>query len=107
MSIASNGVFQDNQPFDFYSVNMHMHTRGTHARVNVQRADGSTECLLDVPRWDFHWQGSYALQDKVTFNPGDQMYLECHWDNSAGTTDVNWGEGTGDEMCLTGFYVTQ
>jgi len=107
MSIASNGVFQDNLPFDFYSVSMHMHTRGTHARVNVERADGSTECMLDVPRWDFHWQGAYSLADKVTFNPGDKMYLECHWDNSAGTSDVNWGEGTGDEMCLTGFYVTQ
>ena len=70
-------------------------------------ADGTTECMLDVPRWDFHWQGAYVLQNKTTFNPGDKMYLECHWDNSAGTTDVNWGEGTGDEMCLTGFYVTQ
>ena len=51
-------------------------------------------------------------------NPGDQFVLECHWDNSAANQpvlegqrieprDLNWGEGTHDEMCLTGFYLTQ
>ena len=25
--------------------------------------------------------------------------IECHWDNS-GSDDIDWGEGTGDEMCL-------
>ena len=39
--------------------------------------------------------------------PGDQLYLECHFDNSDSTMARNWGEGTADEMCLGGFYVTQ
>jgi len=49
---------------------------------------------------------------------GDQIYLECHWDNSAENQalvegqplpprDVTWGEGTTDEMCLSGFYFTR
>jgi len=41
-------------------------------------------------------------------NPGDSIRVECHWNNSApGAVDVNWGEGTGDEMCLGLFYMTQ
>jgi hypothetical protein len=87
-----------------------MHTRGIGGRVDLIRgaaAGGQTECLLDIPRWDFHWQGGYGFQQPKTYNPGDQIHLECHWDNSKGSTDVNWGEGTGDEMCLTGFYITQ
>ena len=45
------------------------------------------------------------------FNPGDKLYLECHWDNSGGNQtgapkDTLWGEGTGDEMCLGVVYIT-
>jgi hypothetical protein len=84
-----------------------MHTRGVKARLEIQRANGDKECLLDIPRWDFHWQGAYGLMKPTVFNPGDQIYLECHWNNSQTTHDVNWGEGTGDEMCLGGFYIAQ
>jgi hypothetical protein len=83
-----------------------MHTLGTRAVTRIDRADDSQECLLDIPDWNFHWQGSYGLSAPRTFNPGDKMYLECHWDNP-GATDVSWGEGTGDEMCLGIYYVTQ
>jgi hypothetical protein len=91
--------------------------RGTHGRVELQHPDGSSDCLLDVPRWDFHWQGGYGFTHPKRMNPGDQLYLECHWDNTAANqpvvngvqvapTELNWGEGTGDEMCLTAVYVT-
>ena len=54
----------------------------------------------------------------MQLNPGDRLGLECHWDNSAGNQpfvdgqrvpprELNWGEGTDDEMCLGGLYVTQ
>jgi hypothetical protein len=47
----------------------------------------------------------------------DLLQIECTWDNSPqmqpmvdGTPlpprDVNWGEGTRDEMCLGTFYWT-
>jgi hypothetical protein len=52
----------------------------------------------------------------VRFSPGDELRIECHWDNSPENQpivggqqqvpqDVGWGEGTSDEMCLGGFYV--
>jgi len=94
------------QPIDIWSVGFHQHQLGTGGKVEIRRGDGSTECMVDIPRWDFHWQGAYGFPTPKRFNPGDDIYLECHWDNSTGDSMVKWGEGTGDEMCLTGFYVT-
>jgi hypothetical protein len=104
------------KPFDLYSVGFHQHQLGVGGRVELRRADGTSDCLLDIPRWDFHWQGSYQLAAPKRVTPGDQLSIECHWDNTAANQptiggvqlppkDVNWGEGTGDEMCLSGFYV--
>jgi hypothetical protein len=62
---------------------------------------------LDIPRWDFNWQNSYRLREPRVVRPGDQLAIECHWNNSApGAVDTNWGEGTSDEMCLGVLYMT-
>jgi hypothetical protein len=107
LSLASNGLFVDNQPVTAYTTFLHMHTHGSHGNVSIVRADGSNDCLLDVPRWDFHWQMGYAFSQPRVINPGDVFHLECHFDNAGSSISRNWGEGTDDEMCLTGFYVTQ
>ncbi|MCA3011460.1 MAG: hypothetical protein INH41_03575 [Myxococcaceae bacterium] len=49
---------------------------------------------------------------------GDQLKLSCSWNNTAEfqpvmngvrgpPRDANWGEGTGDEMCLGILYVSE
>ncbi|MSP63949.1 MAG: monooxygenase [Myxococcales bacterium] len=108
-----------NKPFTLHSAAHHMHTRGTTGRIQIERADGTDECLLDIKKWDFHWQGAYGFKKSKEFHPGDQLSIECHWDNSAANQPVgpdgklleprelNWGEGTTDEMCIGFFYVTQ
>jgi hypothetical protein len=98
--------------FTMHSASLHMHQLGTSARLAIHRAGGADECLLQIDDWNFHWQGAYGLAAPTVFNPGDMLYLECHWDNSAGNQtgapkDTWWGEGTGDEMCLGSFYLTQ
>lgn len=103
---SSGGAVAPNTPFTIYTAGLHMHTRGTHARTEIHGAGGASQCLLEIPSWNFHWQGSYELATPATLSPGDSLYLECHWDN-AGPTDINWGEGTGDEMCLGTFFITQ
>jgi FtsP/CotA-like multicopper oxidase with cupredoxin domain len=92
-------------PLQVYSTGLHMHLRGQTTRLEVERKGGSPACLLDIPRWDFHWQGSYAFKQTVTVQPGERMKLECTFDNP-GAKDVNWGEGTEDEMCIGFVYVT-
>ncbi len=103
-------------PGDFlvYSAALHMHELGTKTKISIERAGGASECLLQIDDWDFHWQGSYALSRPTLFRRGDQMRIDCTWDNSAAHQplpgpphDVRWGEGTGDEMCIGFLYVTR
>ncbi|MEM9491817.1 MAG: hypothetical protein AAGC55_21915, partial [Myxococcota bacterium] len=77
-----------NKPFAIYAVNIHMHELGTIGRLAVLRGDGSTECLLNITRWDFDWIGEYYLEEPVILYPGDQLFVECHWDNTAGNQKI-------------------
>ncbi len=91
----------------------HMHLLGKHIRAEINRADGSRQCGLDIPKWDFQWQEAYSFEPghELTLESGDRFTLTCVYDNSStnqpvvnGTQleprDVMWGEGTLDEMCL-------
>ncbi len=106
-SYITGGVVPSSAPVTLWSASLHMHTRGRRARLDIVHADGTKDCMLDIERWDFHWQGAYGFVQPKTYQPTDQLYLECHFDNSDSTVARNWGEGTSDEMCLGGFYVTR
>ncbi len=95
----------DGQPIMIHTSFLHMHQLGKSGRVSISHPDGSETCLLDIPAWDFHWLGAYALREPVRLDPGDKLSLRCTWDNPT-MNEVSWGEGTGDEMCLTGVYYT-
>ena len=78
------------------------------------RADGSQQTLLEVTDYDFDWQLVYALSEPVSFEPEDELFISCTWDNSADNqpagqepTEVNWGEGSSDEMCVSNMYITE
>jgi hypothetical protein len=88
--------------YDVHGAVLHMHTRGTWASLSVERAQpAQTQCLLELPKWDFHWQGMYLFDKPQPVSATDELRVECHWDNSAtGATALNWGESTDDEMCL-------
>jgi hypothetical protein len=94
------------RPLRIYGVAGHMHLRGVDIRIDL---NGQT--LLHIPRWQFHWQDAYYLQQPVDANAGDALKVTCRFDNSrAHQPYVNgkpmtpryvlWGEGTTDEMCL-------
>lgn len=88
-----------------HSAGLHMHQLGQSATLTIERANDGEECLLDIPSWNFHWQGQYPLVEPIRIEPGDKLKVECTWDNPTADTIV-WGEGTGDEMCLGTFYYT-
>lgn len=96
----------DGDPMVLYSANLHMHNLGRSGRLEIERADGTTECLLSIGKWDFHWQNSYPLAEPTTVYPGDKLRIQCTWDNPTPNL-VTWGEGTGDEMCLGAFFVSK
>jgi hypothetical protein len=102
------------EPMTIFDATLHMHTRGVWARLSIERNDGTSDCLLQIDNWDFHWQGTYALVEPKVVMPGDSLRVECHWDNTAENQpivdgeplppqDLNWGEGTTDEMCVAFF----
>jgi hypothetical protein len=108
VGFVTGGLFKNNMPLTFHMVTPHMHKLGTRIRVDMTRADTSNQCVMEVPRWNFHHQNNYKLVQSQVFNPGDKLNIECHWNNSApGATDSNWGEGTSDEMCMAFLYITQ
>lgn len=84
----------------------HMHTLGRKLRVERERA-GATSCIVDVPAWDFHWQQFYFYDQPIDAKAGDQFRLACDYDTRGRAAETTWGEGTGDEMCLAGFYVVR
>jgi hypothetical protein len=85
-----------------YGVLPHMHTLGKSIRVENTSA---SQCYIQIPRWDFHWQQLYFFEQPLRVTSGNTLKLTCTWDNFTDRT-VTWGEGTEDEMCLNYFYVT-
>ena len=101
-----------------YSVFPHMHFLGAAVSVTLRRREGTQLLLVDIPHWDFDWQGSYELATPLRLSRGDALILRCVFDNSAAhqprvngavgpPRDVGWGDGTLDEMCLSHLYFTE
>lgn len=81
----------------------HMHQLGTSIRVYV---DGSSDCITDIPKWNFAWQQMYLFEQSLTITPGQRISVQCSWSNPTNRT-ITWGENTTDEMCLSYLYLTQ
>ncbi|HEY4220052.1 MAG TPA: hypothetical protein VGO62_01890 [Myxococcota bacterium] len=93
-------------PFTVFDVMMHMHNLGAGGDVKLLPKNHSDDCLLDLSSWSFHWQLSYPLAATRHVEVGDQLQIHCQFNNQGGGTDVHFGEGTADEMCLAFLYVT-
>ncbi|MBI2893841.1 MAG: monooxygenase [Deltaproteobacteria bacterium] len=107
------------EPVAIHAVTMQMRSLGTRGSLTIRRSSGEDECLLDLPSWDPGWQQMVRLARPVTLSPGDELAIECHWDNGPDggsrrlvdeqprvPTDVNWGDAAGDEMCLALLYAS-
>lgn len=95
-------------PLRLHGVLPHMHLRGTDMRFEVARGGetGEKECLANVPDWDFHWQQAYFYDTPLLIQPADFIRLECNYDTSDEVSPISFGEGTEDEMCLMGTYLS-
>jgi hypothetical protein len=87
-------------PIKVWGLLPHMHTRGKHINMS-----SDSECLVDVPDWDFHWQTQYFRPQPYVMGESDHVTMSCTWDNPD-NRNITWGEGTSDEMCLAYLYVT-
>lgn len=105
-------------PWVIHNGFIHMHTRGKSGRVSLLRKNGTEQIMLDIRDWDFNWQSTYRFDRELLLEPGDRLKLECDWDNTQDNQDIvngvpqtaqyiEWGDGTGDEMCLMSVLMTQ
>ena len=115
--LSSIGL-SENDPISIHTVGLHMHTLGTTAKLETIRKGGDNECMLNIKKWDFNWQGSYNLKKPIHLEKGDGIKLSCKWNNSIenqlvisgkrrDSINVKWGDDTHDEMCLGIIYVTK
>lgn len=87
-----------------------MHLRGVRVKLELNPGTPRARTLLEIPRWDFRWQGQYWFQEPIRANRGDTVRITCVYDNSGPIPGPGgepleprymvWGEGTTDEMCL-------
>jgi hypothetical protein len=112
-------VFAGDEDFSegmlLHSVFPHMHVLGRELRYTLLRADGTEQVLVSIPRYDFDWQQEYVFETPVEVLPGDRLRVECTIDNTEAWRqeqdlpaggDVDWGEGTLDEMCVAHTRIT-
>jgi Copper type II ascorbate-dependent monooxygenase, N-terminal domain/Secretion system C-terminal sorting domain len=95
----------------FLSIAPHMHLIGRRTKVYGLMPNGDTLRLINIPDWDFNWQGAYGFRNVMKFPAGMTLVAESHYDNttanpynpSSPPKAVALGEGTADEMMLTYF----
>ncbi|NDD65122.1 MAG: hypothetical protein EBZ36_14290, partial [Acidobacteria bacterium] len=59
-----------------WAVTPHMHLLGKSIRVEMTRPGStSAECLVNIPRWDFNWQGTYLYSRPIDLVPGARLRL--------------------------------
>jgi hypothetical protein len=62
----------------------HAHYLGKAMQITATLPDGSKQHILNIPRWDFHWQTEYRLQQPLPLPRGTSVTMEYTYDNSAG-----------------------
>jgi hypothetical protein len=83
----------------------HQHTRGRTTRTILNPDTPEERIMIDIPVWDFDWQGTYWFAEPIWLDVGDTIRVICTYDNSVSRQNpephyVVAGEGTDDEMCL-------
>ncbi len=95
----------------FLSVFPHMHLIGRSIKAYAVTPGGTTIPLIDIPEWDFEWQGNYDFRQPLYLPAGTTLYGEAFYDNTTNNPynpsnppiNVSAGEATNDEMMLIAF----
>ena len=95
-------------------VGPHMHLIGKSIRSWAITPTTDTIPFIDIPNWDFHWQGIYSFPRVLKLPIGTTLYSTAFYDNTVNNPNnpnnppvtVNLGESTTDEMMLIYFAYT-
>src|SRR5262249_38736856 len=105
--VRNDGYFVLPKPTKLLLYQPHMHWRGKAMQFEAIYADGRTELISSVPRFDSNWQITYAYKHPPVFPAGTTLHMTSWHDNSAANKNnpdpTNWaggGERTVDEMAI-------
>lgn len=98
------------------AIGPHMHLIGKSIKSYAFAPDAPEDTirLINIPKWDFHWQGMYFFPKVKKITAGTVLRGEAVYDNTLNNPfnpnnppqTVTLGEGTGDEMMLIYFAYT-
>ncbi len=96
------------------AVGPHMHLIGKSIRSFGVTLSQDTLPFIDIPDWDFHWQGTYSFPRILHLPAGTTLYSSALYDNTSSNPNnpnnpplnVGLGEATTDEMMLVYFAYT-
>jgi hypothetical protein len=98
------------------AIGPHMHLIGSSIKSYAFAPDAPSDTvrLIDIPKWNFHWQGLYFFPKVKKMSSGTVLRGEAYYDNTGNNLfnpnnppePVTLGEGTGDEMMLIYFAYT-
>jgi hypothetical protein len=92
--------------FEVLRVLPHVHYLGKQLQSWARLPDGTQQWLLNIPNWDFNWQGDYAYTRPVFLPKGTTISMRYTFDNSTNNTRnphqppqrVRYGVNSSDEM---------
>lgn len=102
-------------PASIIGVAPHMHLIGKSIKTWAMSNDLKEIPLINIPNWDFHWQGIYMFPKIQRIPAGSFLYSEAIYDNTVANhhnpnsppKEVRVGEATTDEMMITYFLFAQ
>jgi hypothetical protein len=88
-----------------------MHLVGVSVKAFAVTPIGDTIPLVNIPKWDFHWQGAYQFRQPLRLPANSVVYGVATYDNTTANPHnpnsppqlVILGESTTDEMMLVYF----
>jgi hypothetical protein len=76
------GISAYTQPVTIYQLQPHAHMRARDFTYTIVYPDGRQLVVLTVPKYDFHWQLAYQLDQPLKLPPGSKLIVRAHYDNS-------------------------
>jgi hypothetical protein len=92
-------------PVEVHGVFPHMHELGRSLKVTTRNGSDGERCVIDAPRYDFHWQRTYYFDEPMMIDADDPIDVRCNFDSTSRKEVTKWGESTADEMCVIGLFV--
>jgi hypothetical protein len=111
--VAIESELEPTEPIKIWGLLPHTHLRGSRWKYTLEQPDGSSQVVLDVPRYDFNWQTYYFYSTPLEIPAGGKLKSVAWYDNTRGNKsnpdpkqDVHWGDQTWEEMQYTGYLYT-